>query len=90
MRRGFVAIFALGANPNVYEARTLQFLDADDLHVGLVKAAIFGAVLSLTSCHYGYRVRGGAREVGGAVTRSVVVSLVMILVFDYLITAYFF
>jgi phospholipid/cholesterol/gamma-HCH transport system permease protein len=87
---GCVAIFALGANPNVYEARTLQFLDADDLHVGLVKAAIFGAVLSLTSCHYGYRVRGGAREVGGAVTRSVVVSLVMILVFDYLITAYFF
>jgi phospholipid/cholesterol/gamma-HCH transport system permease protein len=86
---GLVAILALGANPNVYEARTLQFLDASDLHVGLV-AAIFGAVLALTSCHYGYRVRGGAREVGRAVTRSVVVSLVMILVFDYLITAYFF
>ena len=55
-----------------------------------MKAAIFGAVLSLTSCHYGYRVQGGAREVGGAVTRSVVVSLVMILMFDYLITAAFF
>lgn len=85
-----VAVFALGANPNVYEARTLQFLNAADLHVGLVKAAVFGAVLALTSCHYGYRVSGGAREVGRAVTRSVVVSLVMILVFDYLITAYFF
>ncbi len=87
---GLVAIFALGANPNVYEARTLQFLDAADLHVGLVKAAVFGAMLAVTSCHYGYRVHGGAREVGRAVTRSVVVSLVMILMFDYLITAYFF
>jgi phospholipid/cholesterol/gamma-HCH transport system permease protein len=87
---GLVAIFALGANPNVYEARTLQFLDAADLHVGLVKAAVFGAMLAVTSCHYGYRVQGGAREVGRAVTRSVVASLVMILMFDYLITAYFF
>jgi phospholipid/cholesterol/gamma-HCH transport system permease protein len=86
----FVAIQALGANPHVYETRTLQYLDVSDFHVGLVKAAVFGAVLALVSCYQGFTVSGGAREVGRAVTRAVVVSLVLILVFDYLITAWFF
>jgi phospholipid/cholesterol/gamma-HCH transport system permease protein len=85
-----VAVQALGTNPHVYEARALQYLAPGDLRVGLVKAAVFGATLSLVACHYGLRVSGGAREVGIAVTRAVVSSLVLILVFDYLLTAWFF
>jgi phospholipid/cholesterol/gamma-HCH transport system permease protein len=87
---GLVAVHALGASPRVYEARALQYLAVEDLRVGLVKAAIFGATLALVSCHHGFFVRGGAREVGRAVTRSVVVSLALILVFDYLVTAWVF
>jgi phospholipid/cholesterol/gamma-HCH transport system permease protein len=87
---GLVAVHALGASPRVYEARVLQYLGVEDLRVGLVKAAIFGATLALVSCHQGFGVRGGAREVGRAVTRSVVVSLALILVFDYLVTAWVF
>ncbi len=87
---GFVAVQALGANPHVYEARSLQYLERADLHVGLLKAAVFGATLALVSCHHGLGVSGGAREVGQAVTRAVVVSLVLVLVFDYLLTAWFF
>jgi phospholipid/cholesterol/gamma-HCH transport system permease protein len=87
---GFVAVQVLGANPHVYAARSLQYLEVADLHVGLAKAALFGATLALVSCHAGYRVSGGAREVGRAVTRAVVVSLVLVLVFDYLLTAWCF
>lgn len=87
---GFVAVQVLGANPHVYEARSLQYLERADLHVGLLKAAVFGATLALVSCHHGYRVSGGAREVGQAVTRAVVVSFVLILAFDYLLTAWYF
>jgi len=87
---GFVAVQVLGANPHVYEARSLQYLERADLHVGLLKAAVFGATLALVSCHSGYRVSGGAREVGQAVTRAVVASLVLILVSDYLLTAWCF
>lgn len=86
----FVAIGILGTNPSIYEARSLQYLDLEDLGVGLTKAAVFGASLALIGCYYGYTVQGGAREVGRAVTRSVVVSLVAILIFDYLITVWFF
>jgi phospholipid/cholesterol/gamma-HCH transport system permease protein len=87
---GLVAVQVLGANPTVYEARSLQYLALPDVHVGLLKAAVFGATLALVSCHQGYSVKGGAREVGRAVTRAVVASLVLILVFDYLLTAWCF
>jgi phospholipid/cholesterol/gamma-HCH transport system permease protein len=85
-----IAVGALGSNPAMYEERTLQYLTLGDVGVGLVKAAVFGATLALVGCHEGYRVKGGAREVGRAVTRSVVISLIAILVLDYLVTAWFF
>ncbi len=85
-----VGVKALGNNPVLYEKRTLQYLELADVSVGLAKAAVFGATLALVGCYLGYTVRGGAREVGVAVTRSVVVSLILILVFDYLLTAWFF
>ncbi len=83
-----VAVRLLGTNPALYEQRTLQFLDLDDLVLSLVKAAVFGAILASVSCYHGFTVTGGAREVGRAVTRSVVVSLIGILIFNYVLTAW--
>lgn len=50
---------------------------------GLVKAAVFGLTLALAACYQGFHVRGGAKEVGLATTRSVVTGSVCILVLDY-------
>lgn len=50
---------------------------------GLCKAAVFGLALALTACYQGFNVRGGAKEVGLATTRSVVAGSVSILVLDY-------
>ncbi len=50
---------------------------------GLVKAAVFGLTLALAACYQGFNVRGGAKEVGLATTRSVVTGSVCILVLDY-------
>ncbi len=83
-----VAVRVFGQNPILYERRTLQFLDAGDLQMSLAKAAVFGAILALVSCYQGFTVKGGAREVGRAVTRSVVLSLIGILFFNYLLTAW--
>jgi phospholipid/cholesterol/gamma-HCH transport system permease protein len=85
-----VAVIALENNPVLYERNAVQYLRVNDLVVGLWKATLFGATLALVGCYMGYTVRGGAREVGIAVTRSVVASLILILVFDYLLTAWFF
>lgn len=50
---------------------------------GLCKAFVFGLALTLAACYQGFNVRGGAKEVGLATTRSVVTGSVCILVLDY-------
>ncbi len=53
-----------------------------DVRYGLVKAASFGAAVSLIGCRAGLTTMGGAQGVGRNATRAVVISAVMILVLD--------
>jgi phospholipid/cholesterol/gamma-HCH transport system permease protein len=55
--------------------------------VSLVKAFVFGFIITSVSAYQGFYVRGGSLEVGQASTKSVVISCITILVFDYIITA---
>ncbi|MGK6351863.1 MlaE family ABC transporter permease [Parapedobacter sp. DT-150] len=55
--------------------------------VALVKAFVFGFVITSVSAFKGFYVRGGALEVGQASTRGVVISCISILVMDYIVTA---
>ena len=52
----------------------------------IIKTLFFAFVISSVSSYYGYRVKGGALEVGKASTDAVVVSSVMILLLDVLLT----
>ena len=61
-------------------------LSAPDLLHGLVKAVAFGAVIALTSCHFGVSVRGGAVGVGRAVNAAVVAAAVGVMVIDAVLT----
>ncbi len=60
-----------------------------DLSVGLVKAAVFGLAIAISSCHFGSSVRGGAPGVGRAVNAAVVASALAIVLSDQLITVLF-
>ncbi|HJU45483.1 MAG TPA: ABC transporter permease [Chitinophagaceae bacterium] len=53
----------------------------------LVKAYAFAFIISSIPAYYGYYVKGGALEIGRAGTKSVVVSCIMILFADYVISA---
>lgn len=55
--------------------------------VALVKAFVYGFIITSIPAYKGYHVRGGALEVGQAGTRAVVIGCISILVSDYLITA---
>jgi phospholipid/cholesterol/gamma-HCH transport system permease protein len=57
-----------------------------DLAIGLTKAAVFGLVISITSCHYGVTVKGGAVGVGRAVNDAVVSAAIAIMISDNLLT----
>ncbi len=57
--------------------------DPKDYVIGGVKAAVFGVAVALAACFQGYNIRGGAKEVGMATARAVVVGSVAVLVLDY-------
>jgi len=85
-----VSVYRLDFNPSSYITRTWEFLEPVDVISGLVKAAVFGFVISLMGCYFGYKSRGGAQGVGQATTNAVVAASILILVFNYLITGIFF
>jgi len=85
-----LSVRVLDANPEVYIRRTTQYLEVSDIWGGLLKAAVFGALISVVSCYKGFRADGGAEGVGLATTGAVVLSEMLILISDYFLTALLF
>ena len=86
----FVAVKMLGVNSGVYVGRTVDFVQAQDIFDGLIKASVFGLILSIVACYHGFNTTGGAAGVGEAATKSVVMGCVLILVADYFLTSVMF
>ena len=82
-----VGIGALGFNGAIYLRNTLDFVEAGDVALGLVKAAAFGFIVAVMGCYFGFRSSGGALGVGRAATNAVVVSAVLILAANFIITS---
>ena len=85
-----VAVKLMGANPVVYESNTYQYLVMNDIWSGLVKAAAFGLILTLTGCVRGYYTSGGAEGVGRSTTAAVVNASLIILLSDFFLTKLLF
>ncbi len=60
-----------------------------DVKEGLVKSVVFGVACSLVAVYEGFHAEPTAAGVGLATTRTVVISAVLTLLFDYLLTAAF-
>jgi phospholipid/cholesterol/gamma-HCH transport system permease protein len=87
---GFAASVAmLDFNPYIYIKNTWSALVAMDVWVGMVKAMAFGLIISAMGCYFGYTTKGGAEGVGKSTTNAVVMSSILILIFNYVITAGF-
>ncbi len=85
-----VSVLVWGANPTIYMKRTWDFLVLNDLYSGLFKAGIFGVIIAIISCYAGFYAQGGAEGVGKATTKAVVLSLLLIFISNYFITALLF
>jgi len=85
-----VAIYQLGFSPASYLDSTLEYLEPFDVILGLIKAAVFGFILSIMGCFHGYYSGRGAEGVGRATTNAVVYSAILILVADFFITGLVF
>ncbi len=84
-----VATRTLDFNATVYIRNTWDFLQSWDVVSGLIKAAVFGAIIALMGCYHGFNASGGARGVGRAATHAVVSAAILIFAADYLLTTVF-
>jgi phospholipid/cholesterol/gamma-HCH transport system permease protein len=80
----------LGFGSGAYLKATFDFLQTWDVLSGLIKAAVFGFIVTLMGCWCGYNSAGGAQGVGRATTAAVVSSSILILALDYVLTAIMF
>ena len=85
-----IGVGVLDANPVIYMKKTFEFLQLNDIYSGLFKSMVFGLIIAAVSCFQGVNTDGGAEGVGKATTRAVVVSTIMILLTDYVLTSILF
>jgi phospholipid/cholesterol/gamma-HCH transport system permease protein len=85
-----VAVFRIGISAHLYFKGMRLFFQVHDIYGGLIKSIVFGMIIAVMGCYYGFRTEGGAEGVGRATTRAVVASCVMILISDYFLAEVIF
>jgi phospholipid/cholesterol/gamma-HCH transport system permease protein len=61
-------------------------VELEDVGNGVFKSYCFAWIIGIVSCHQGLVTRGGPRGIGRSVTKAVVNSIVLIVIFDYVLT----
>lgn len=81
-----VAVGLKGVTKGVFMGNLLDFVHMNVIFGGMFKSLIFGALIGLIACFYGYNVSGGAQGVGRAANKTVVHAIVAIAICNYFIT----
>ena len=80
----------LHLTPGLYIDTTINFLTMKDINTGLLKCAIFSMIISMVACHKGISTEGGAEGVGRSTTQSVVMSFILVILADAVLTMIFY
>jgi phospholipid/cholesterol/gamma-HCH transport system permease protein len=72
-----------------FAQRLQEAVTFDHFLIGMIKAPVFGLVIAVVGCFEGMQVEGGAQSVGEHTTRSVVVSIFMVIVLDAIFAIFF-
>jgi phospholipid/cholesterol/gamma-HCH transport system permease protein len=67
-----------------------EALDLKDIYGGLFKALVFGTTIAAVACSQGLRTEHGAEGVGRATLRTVVLSFVFTLAFNYFLSFFLY
>lgn len=85
-----VGVYVLDFSSVSYLSQTYDFVQWTDVQSGLIKAAVFGLIVTIMGCYNGYNSGRGAQGVGTATTNAVVSSAILILIFNYILTQVLF
>ena len=83
--------FVVAVDPGIqisvsqYFDNLTQWLNFNDVVVGFIKGMVFGMLVSVIACAFGFRTTGGSEGVAKSTTSAVVWSFVMIIISDYVL-----
>lgn len=88
---GLVGAFIVGlalfeVDTAIFLERLANYAEIDDIISGLEKSFVFAFIIAATACRYGLAAKGGAKGVGQATTDSVVMTYLLILISDLVLT----
>ncbi len=84
-----IGVSVMGVDAGTFWSQMQNALDVGDVGEGLVKSLVFGVACTLMAVYQGYHAAPTAEGVGLATTRTVISSSVLVLLFDYMLTAAF-
>jgi len=84
-----IGVQVMGVDPGAFWSQMQGAVELDDVNEGIVKSFCFGVACSLVAVYEGYHAQPTAAGVGLATTRTVVISSVLTLLIDYILTAAF-
>ena len=91
MLGGFlVGTGSLHISADLYIQTSFKYLELKDIYTGLTKSFVFAMIIALIGCHQGLTTKGGAEGVGKATTMSVVISFILIILADCILTGIFY
>jgi phospholipid/cholesterol/gamma-HCH transport system permease protein len=83
---GAVTVFMNHQNGTQYFSMAYQYIRYPDVLQGLVKPLASGFIIATIGCFYGLKTTGGTQGVGNSTIKAVVVSSVLIIFVDFLLT----
>lgn len=86
---GLMAWLVLGITPGQFLSQLSSAIVPATFWVGIIKAPVFAFLIALVGCYQGLLVSGGADSVGRHTTKSVVIGIFLVIVFDALFSILF-
>ena len=84
-----MSLFVLDISFTQFTERLKDVVPLWAFWVGLIKAPVFGFVIALIGCREGLKVQGSADSVGRQTTRSVVISIFLVIIIDAVFSIFF-
>lgn len=84
----FIGVQVMGVDNGAFWSQMQEFVDPEDIFEGVAKSVVFGVTAGLVAVYEGYNSPPTAQGVGMATTRTVVTTSILVLILDYLITAF--
>ncbi len=82
-----VGVQMMGVDPGQFWSQMQGAVETEDVMEGVIKSLFFGVACSVVAVFEGYHSVPTAEGVGRATTRTVVISSVVVLLLDYMLTA---